>query len=132
MGAAESNRVEEIRQVIESNRFRFTTERELQDQLSAAFTAAGIQYDREVELAPGDIIDFMVPRYALIGAGGGLGLEVKTKGSLAEVTRQLHRYSGSNLVHELLLVTTKPQLGNQPSIMQGKPQHLITIYGGIL
>lgn len=100
--------------------YRFSTEKELQEGIQHALDERGIAHDREVHLGPGDIVDFMV---------AGIAVEVKTKGSLAALTRQLHRYAQQEAVVSLMLVTSLNRLGNLPSTMNGKRILVVPIGG---
>lgn len=101
-------------------RFRFTSEQDLQDSIETAFQDDALRYGREVRLSPADVVDFMVEHVAI---------EVKTKGSLAAVTRQLHRYAQHEEVQGLILVTSLQRLGNQPEQMNGKPLSVVNVGG---
>lgn len=73
------------------------TESVVQDQIERALRQGGIDYQREVELAPGDRIDFMV---------GSVGVEVKIKGTRSQIIRQLARYIRNDRVEEIVLAAT--------------------------
>ena len=105
-------RAEEIRAVLAGYRFRFASERELQDGIARVLDSAGLSHRREATLNDAGTIDFLV---------GDVGVEVKIKGALAAVTRQLHRYAEQPLVRELLLVTGSGRLDRLPSSLCGKP-----------
>lgn len=79
-------------------------------QARIAELLADLDARREVRLSDGDIIDLMV---------GGVGVEVKLRGSRVEILRQLERYAGHAAVRELLLVTgtamrLPPAIGGKP------------------
>jgi hypothetical protein len=95
--------------------FRCITEAELQEALAALFAARGLEVEREARLGPADRIDFLVD---------GIGVEVKTGGSPAEVLRQLDRYLASRWVRELLLITTRAAHRALPATLRGKPIHV--------
>jgi hypothetical protein len=110
--------------LLKGKRFKYNNERDLQDGLEEVFKADGLTYQREVELAPGDIIDFLVE--------GSIGVEVKTQGSPAEVARQLLRYAGCPKVTEILLVTGKLRLGALPEALMGKPVYVVSLWRAFL
>jgi hypothetical protein len=87
-----------IIKALSAHSFGFTTERDLQDGIAGALAASGVPFEREAHLSASDVPDFMCGRVAV---------EVKIKGSLASVTRQLHRYAQHAEVDEILLVTTR-------------------------
>jgi hypothetical protein len=83
--------------------YDISTERALQEGISARLNELGFAHRREVGLTQTDRIDFMI---------GRLGIEVKTKGSRSALLRQIHRYAQSEEIDELLLVTSSPPLAN--------------------
>ncbi len=87
------------------------SERELQDAVAEILSRAGIAFEREAVLADGDRIDFLI---------GSVGLEVKVRGGLSALTRQLARYAASERVAELVVLTT-PRLACLPRSLHGKP-----------
>jgi hypothetical protein len=105
--------VDELRSVLESHRFRFSNEADLQEGISIAFSDHNVEFKREVELGKHDRIDFVVaPR---------LGVEVKIKETLTNVTRQLHRYALSSLIDAVVFVTTSRKLASTiPRELNGK------------
>ena len=97
-------------------RFSLTSEKTLQSEIGGALTTLGYQFDREVALFDGAIIDFLV---------GNIGIEVKIKGSPLRIFRQLERYCASPRVAELLFLTAKT-IG-LPDTISGKPAHIISL-----
>lgn len=93
-------------------RYEFTNEKELQDGVAEALRAGCIPFIREAPLGPGDYIDFV---------SGKVGVEVKIRGSLSDLTRQLARYAASNEIDRLVVVTTKQRLRRLPDTLEGKP-----------
>lgn len=121
--AINSDPIERIRNlytILAAHRYSWQTEDDLQlaiEELLAVTTP----YRREVRLSLSDRIDFLVD---------GLGIELKVGGSLAEVTRQLHRYAQSDLILGLILVTTRSRHRVLPCEINGKPL-LVHWLGGI-
>lgn len=105
--------------LIHAHRFRFASEKELQDGLEEVFRRERIDFLREHHLGPGDVIDFLLE--------GCLGVEVKVGGSLSAVTRQLHRYAGYETIHGLVLVTSRCTLDNLPVVLRGKPVEVVPL-----
>lgn len=104
---------ERIVEAVGSKHFRFTNEDELQRGIAQVLDGLGIPYAREFKLSKEDRIDFLVE--------GGLGIEIKIKGSFADLARQVHRYLGHEEVSEVLVVTSRAQLSYQlPKEMRGK------------
>lgn len=102
--------------------FRRVNERQLQDGIEVVLEAEGYEFGREVRLAPGDHIDFLV---------GPVGVEVKIDGPAGDVERQLTRYAASDRVEQLLLVTTKVLHANVQRIIGGVPVVVLILRGGI-
>lgn len=99
-----------------SYRLPTATEAELQTQIAGVLWNNGIEHEREVRLAPGDRIDFLV---------SGTGIEVKIKGGKRPILRQLERYATSPRISGLLLVTGVA-LG-LPAEIRGKPVAKLSI-----
>jgi hypothetical protein len=109
---------------LKSKRFRYNSERDLQDGMEGVFKEQGFQYERERELGPGDVIDFLL--------FGSVGVEVKIKGSPVEVARQLLRYAERPEVAHVVLVTGKLRLGRLPAELLGKPVTVVALWRGFL
>lgn len=90
----------EIADLVRRYRFTYRNEAELQDALAAMLEDADYDVEREVRISDRDRLDLMVGRVAI---------EVKTKGSPVNLARQLQRYAHSDLVEEIVLVTSRPQ-----------------------
>lgn len=91
-------------------RFPLVDEKELQAAIGEQLASAGLDMEREVRLAPGDIVDFMV---------GGTAIEVKIKGSRRAILRQCERYAAYERVRELVLLTNVAT--GFPDALSGKP-----------
>lgn len=100
-----------------------TTERDLQAAIAEVLTRNGIAFEREVSLSARDRPDFMLDP--------GLALEVKVKGPVSEVIRQLSRYVESPRVSAVLLVTTRAT-HIVPDTIEGKTIITICIGGAFL
>lgn len=107
-------------------RLRHGNEKELQDGIDAALVAVGCMFQREIHLSPTDRIDFIIG-----AAPPGLGVEVKIKGSLADLLRQLHRYAQHEELGGLLVVTSLLRLTDLPRELVGKPVRSLYIGGGL-
>ena len=106
--------------VLKGKRFRYNSERDLQDGMEDVFKAQGFRYERERELGPGDIVDFLL--------FGSVGVEVKIKGNPVDVARQLLRYAGRQEVAHIVLVTGKLSLGRLPEELLGKPVTVVALW----
>lgn len=100
-----------VEQALLAARFRICSEVELQAAIASLLQEEGWPFQREAILAPDSRIDFLVR--------GSLGIEVKIKGSLGDVHRQLLRYAPH--VEGLLLVTSRVALTRLPSQIHGRP-----------
>lgn len=99
---------------LRSTRFPLSDEKRLQAAISDAFTATGIEHEREVRLSDKDIIDFLLP--------GGLGIEVKIKGGKREIYFQVQRYAQHDQITALILATNVPM--GFPPLVNGKPVYV--------
>lgn len=88
------------------------TEATLQAALADRFAAAGLAFEREVPLSPGDRPDFLV---------GGIAVEVKVDGGATALIRQIHRYAQHDRVDAILVVTTRAAHRGLPPELNGKP-----------
>jgi hypothetical protein len=104
--------VDDIVRAVKSHRYRFTCEIELHQGITRALEAASLNFSYEASLSPTDRPDFLLD---------GIVVEVKIDGTLAAVTRQLHRYARYESVRGLVLVTSRARHMAQPATMQGKP-----------
>ena len=104
--------LEEISTLITRTRFRFTDERQLQDEMENLFIAHNVPYIREFGLSSTDRIDFLC---------GHIGVEVKIKSSMPAVQRQLWRYASDLRINALILVTTLTKHRAIAREMQKKP-----------
>lgn len=102
--------------------FNFWSELELQDGVRFSLERGGLAFEREVSLTRSDRIDFVV---------GTVGIEVKTGGSLAALTRQLFRYAQCDRIGALLVVTSKHRLSCVPHEILGRPVHVINTGGAL-
>jgi hypothetical protein len=98
-------------------RYRYRDEVELHAGLSAALTEAGIAHEREVYVNGGRI-DFLI---------GSVGVEVKIKGTIGEIRRQLARYAAEPRIDHLLLVTTHPAHRQVLAVPLEVPVSVLTI-----
>jgi hypothetical protein len=98
---------------ISSSRFRYATEKELQQGI---FRLTGLP--REYRLSEADIIDFFWQ---------GCGVEVKIGGTKADLIRQLTRYASCDAIKCLVVVTARAGLADLPSAILGKPIYSVVV-----
>jgi hypothetical protein len=114
---------EELAAVLTAHGYRYEHEDDLQAGIEQVLAGADIPFEREVEIGRRDRIDFLA---------GRVGIEVKIKCGLSDMTRQLHRYAQSDLVDALLLVTPSMRLRSLvPRRLNNKPV-VVAWIGGVL
>ncbi len=111
----------EILHFLAVRRWPLTDEKRLQSDMATELAAAGIAAEREVRLGEGDIIDFII---------GGIGMEVKIKGSKREMYRQCERYCRHERVSSLILATNVAT--GMPASINGKPVFVALLSRGWL
>lgn len=104
-------------EAIRAVRFSYSSEADLQEGISRALAAAGIDHEREVDLGVGRI-DLLV---------GRVGVEVKVAGGPAEVGRQALRYLRSDRLDSLVLVTSRVKHLHLPDELAGKRVEVVTL-----
>jgi hypothetical protein len=118
-----ATRLEAIAAAVRGWRYTCVGEKALQASLGEALSRAGIAWRREVPVASGTL-DFLVD--------GGIAIEVKTGGSLAALTRQVHRYLGEESLRAVLVVSTRAILDRLPPEIGGKPVRVVVLTGSLL
>jgi len=113
-----------IVEVIKSHKFIYSTEKQLQEGIAQVLHEKNIPFEREKRISEKEVIDFLV--------AGGIGLEVKTKGSPSEVARQLLGYAACPGVKELMLVTGRYALGKLPKELLGKRLSVVALWENFL
>lgn len=105
-------------------RFRFVTEKDLQDGIEAMLTAEQIPFQRERAISAPDRPDFLVD--------GNLAVEVKIKGSLAQLLRQASRYASHPEIAGIVVVGSPRWLATVPSVLCDKPVKSVRLLGSLL
>lgn len=103
--------------------FTFASEAELQEAIGSALQSERLAFEREVVLASGDRIDFLL--------ADGVGIETKVAGAIPRVAEQLQRYAASRRVCSLVLVTTRRMHAALPAAIVGKPLSVLVLTGGL-
>ena len=104
----------------QSFRFNFVTERDLQEGLALAFADSRVEFTREFRLSATDRPDFFLTRLQV-------AVEVKTKGSLAQLIAQLARYARHDSVLALMVIGTPPWISRVPVVLLGKPVRTVRL-----
>lgn len=107
---------ERIVVALRRHRFHLVDEKRLQAEIAAVLDGEALAHEREVKLASGSVIDFLV---------GDVGLEVKIKGGKKSIYRQCERYCGFDQVKTLVLATNR-SMGVPPAI-GGKPVYVVSL-----
>lgn len=104
-------------------RYRFHSERDLQDGIERVLQARRITYRREQALSTPDRPDFLV---------GDVAVEVKIKGALADLLRQIGRYASHASVGGILVIGTTIWLPRVPPILFDKPVRSTRLVASLL
>ena len=112
--------VEQVIEAIQSYRFTYDNEADLQAGIAQAFTDRNIGFQRECCLGESLRIDFLVP--------DGIGIEIKVKGGPSDVARQLLSYANRKEVKVLILVTGRAALGRLPAELLGKRLYVVPLW----
>ena len=99
---------------LKNKTFNLSNEKLTQGQIEKELTLDRIVFYREKRLSETDKPDFMI---------GDIAIEVKLKGSAAEIFRQCERYCSYSEVRVLILMCSRP-MGIKGEI-NGKPIYLI-------
>ena len=108
--------------VLHTYRFNCTSEATLGYGIAKALKLEDVQFEAEVVLDAKSRIDFLLE--------GGVGVELKVKGSANEVLAQLMRYADFARITSLVLVTTRAKHIDMPDSVRGKPLR-VHFVGGI-
>ena len=115
---------------LHGKRFSLEDEKRTQAEIAAVLTVSGLDFRREVALAPANglrgVIDFAIP-----GEDGKLvGLEIKLGGSAVAIHRQMCRYAHDDQVASLVLATSKAIAF--PPVVGGKRCTVINLWAAWL
>lgn len=116
-----------LARVLEPLRPTWRTEADLQVAIDRhlAHPEHGVAGFREVRLDDASRIDFVVTVDHL-----PIGVEVKTKGSVIDVARQVQRYARTDQLAAVLLVTTNPRHRAVPDILADVPVRVVVLTAG--
>ncbi len=125
--------IDEVCQILRSCRLRHGTEKELQEGIGLVFAAKGIVFRREEPLTGAGTIDFIIlGRVGEELLAAPIGVEVKIKGSVAEIARQVHRYSLAPEIGSVVLASTSMRHVQTIGIdheLNGKPCRVVHLVG---
>lgn len=97
-----------------------TDECALSDEVAKLFGSQSVPFEREARLSDTDRVDYLV---------GRIGVELKVKGPVMAVTRQLSRYAQSNDVDSIILVSTRFAHRAIQRSLCGKPVSVLLVGG---
>lgn len=106
--------------VINSYRYFHGNEDGLQVGIMTALLTHGLPAVREVHLNLKDRVDILV---------GDVGVEVKVRGGVESLLRQLQRYATHDRIGALVVVTTMARHRALPTTVGGKPVRVIHLGG---
>jgi hypothetical protein len=107
--------------LLEGAHYHTTKEDTFQQEVAEVLATHGVEFEREFRLSGGDRVDFLVGRVAI---------EMKIKGGINAVLRQLQRYAQSPLVDEIILLTSRTRLCSMPKTLSDKPIHVALFIPG--
>lgn len=104
--------------------YQFFDERQLHDGLAVVLDHMRVVYRREA-VAGSDRYDFL--------CDGGVVIEAKIKGSMADALRQVERYCRSDLVTAVLIVAARSWATSMHGVLHlhGKPVRVIRLMGAL-
>lgn len=105
--------IDELVERVHARRFRFSSEAELQEGIGRVLWGIDAPLEREWDLGR----QYGRPDFVV----GWTAVEIKVGGSLAELTRQVHRYAQHPGINSILVVTTRSRHRNLPDTINGKP-----------
>lgn len=115
---------QQVIEILESYKFTYNTEVELQNAIERVFKDKEIAFQRECRLGDDLRIDFMVSE--------GIGIEIKIKGSPSDVARQLLNYANRPEIKCLILVTGRMALSRLPAELLGKKLYVFPLWRSFL
>ena len=99
--------VDAIVRLLETHKFSFANELELQNGIEQILRGGGITADRELRINSKDRIDFAAsPEFSEFTDFPWVGIELKVKGNPVSVFEQLERYAHARNIQALILVTS--------------------------
>ena len=116
--------LENLISILSRRRYRFTDENDLQRGIEQVLTEAKIDFQREARLNASDRLDFLLP--------GGVAIEVKIKGSIAELLRQASRYLARPEIQAVLVVGSPHWITRVPETLNDKPLRALRLVGSLL
>lgn len=114
----------EIRDLLVARRYFWASEYELQAGIGSVLETAGYDVDAEHHLGAAGRIDFLV--------AGRVGVEVKVKGALPPLIRQLYGYAKDARIGALVVASTRAVHRGVPDEIAGVPVVVAPLVGDLL
>lgn len=116
---------DDVAALLVGHRFFWTNEYDLQDGIERALTGAGVEVERERRLGAAGRIDMFLPLLRI-------GVEVKVKGAVPPLLRQLGRYANHPDVEGLVVASTAARHRSIPADIFGVPVAVAPLIGDLL
>ena len=116
----------ELGSLIAAQKYRYSSEKDLQNALESLFTQNNISYEREFRLSKKDIVDFLVQVDI-----GSIGLEIKIDGTRNALLRQINRYLSHEQVLAIFVIGSPHWINNLPNQLNNKDIYCHRILTGI-
>lgn len=110
---------ESLPAALEPFKYNIGTEVDLQDGIERVLASKLIPFQREFALTSADRPDFLVD--------GHIALEVKIKGSIAQLLRQVDRYAKHPTISAIVVIGTPAWISTLPSEVGGKPLYKLRL-----
>lgn len=111
-------KVLDVAEMLMQYAFASSSEAVLQQAVQEALAAAGFSTEREWSLSARDRVDFYLTE-------DRIGVECKIAGSPAVVMEQLLRYTESDAIDAMILVTSRSRHRTIPGTLGGKPVFVV-------
>jgi hypothetical protein len=119
--------VAQVVRAIQSARVDLSDEKAAQIGIAGAFEERGLAFAREVRIAPGSVLDFMIDERA----DGGIAVELKMRRAVKRaIYRQIERYCAQPRIRALVLCGNLAM--GLPREIAGKPVYLASLGRGWL
>lgn len=115
--------IDKVAHELSAHIYRFRRETDLHEGMGWVLAQAGIAFEREVVAGPRERFDFLLE--------GGLVIEVKVNGSLADALLQCKRYADRTDVTAIVLAATRHWANRAEPVLtvSGKPVRLVKLKG---
>jgi aromatic ring-opening dioxygenase catalytic subunit (LigB family) len=123
MSIQPDERLQQLTTLLNQYRYSYVSEKELQDGIANALEKEGISFKRELCVSKSDRPDFVV---------GDIAIEVKIKGSISDLLRQIARYAKHSEIQSILVIGTPHWITRVPASLDGKEISSLRLVGSLL